>query len=101
MLAKIWKALALAGDQDGIAGTGVGQRNLDRVAAIGLDPDPTRSAKAREQVVEDLVGVFGPGAIDGQDDVVGAGLGGPGERQPDRAPLGAPRHQSRSGSCPR
>ena len=50
---------ALAGNQDRVARTGVGQGGLDGALAVGLDADLSRTVKAAEEVVEDLVGDLG------------------------------------------
>ena len=52
---------ALAGDQHGVAGAGVGQRGLDGLAAVGLDADLARPPEAGQELVEDPVGVLGAG----------------------------------------
>ena len=41
---------AFAGDQHGIAGTGVGKRGLDREPAVGLDADLAGLVKAGQEV---------------------------------------------------
>src|SRR3954462_6983917 len=53
--------LPLAGDQDRVTAAGVGQGRRDCAVAVGLDPHPSRAPEAGEQVVEDLIRVFGPG----------------------------------------
>src|SRR4051812_2984759 len=40
---------ALGGEQDGGAGGGGGQGDLDRTAAVGLNPDPPGAAESRQQ----------------------------------------------------
>src|SRR5262249_26011101 len=59
---------ALAGDQDGVAGLGVGQGRLDGAPAVRFDPHPARPAEPREQVVEDLVRVLGARVVGGEGD---------------------------------
>ena len=64
-------ASALAGDHDGIAGTGHRQRQLDRATAVGVGLDSIRPTRPRMKVVEDLGRVFAPRIVRGEDHAVG------------------------------
>ena len=70
---------AFAGDQDGVARLGIRQSGGDGGASVGLDPYATRSAKPREQLVEDLVGVLGARVIVRDRQAVGKRFGRGGE----------------------
>ena len=64
-----------AGDQDRVAGRGVGERDDDRDLPIGFDADASGMAATVEQVVQDLVGMLGAGVVGRQHDAVGQRFG--------------------------
>src|SRR4051794_35872686 len=69
--------VALAGDQDDVAGAGVGQDALDGGPAVGflIDRGPAAGGEAGADLVDDRPGVLGARVVAGDPDVVGQGLG--------------------------
>ncbi len=65
----------LAGDQDRVTWLSISKRSFDGAAAIELDPDSAGPAEAGEQVVDDLIDVFGSGFVGSEGDAVGPQLG--------------------------
>src|SRR4029079_16131652 len=67
--------MALAGDEDGVAGTRLRDRRVDGQRTITLDAHPLRPADAAQDHRDDAVGILATGIVIGDDDAIGEALG--------------------------
>ena len=72
--AKIWTKLRLPPAIRTASPERAGNRGFDGQAAVGLDADPTGLVETRQDIGQDLGGVFRMGVADGQDYAIGSGF---------------------------